>query len=73
MALRISGGEQHGQIIDVYVSKRRDTPLTRRFFAAALSVHRTPIEVVTDRAATLLVAVDELIPAAFHDTEQYTK
>src|SRR5207237_4166429 len=28
--------DQHGQIIDVYVSARRDTRAARRFFAAAL-------------------------------------
>ena len=37
----------------------------------ALGAHREPVEVVTDRAWTLLAAVDELIPAAFHNTERY--
>ena len=63
--------DQYGQIIDVYVSERRDARAARRFFAAALSAHGIPSEVVTDRAPTLLVVVDELIPSAFHDTEQY--
>ena len=35
------------------------------------SSHRPPTEVVTDRAWTLLAVVDELIPGAFHNTEQY--
>ena len=29
--------DQHGQIIDVYVSARRDTRVARRFFATALA------------------------------------
>jgi transposase, IS6 family len=63
--------DQYGQIIDVYVSPRRDTRSARRFFAAALGNHGTPTEVVTDRAWALLAVVDELIPAAFHNTAQY--
>jgi transposase-like protein len=63
--------DQYGQIIDVYVSTRRDTGAARRFFVTALRAHIEPTEVVTDRAWALLAVVDELIPAAFHNTEQY--
>jgi IS6 family transposase len=63
--------DQYGQIIDVHVSARRDTRAARRFFATALGAHGEPTEVVTDRAWTLLAVVDELLPAAFHNTEQY--
>ncbi len=63
--------DQHGQIIDVYVSTRRDIRAARRFFATALRAHGEPIEVVTDRAAGLRAAIDELMPAALHSTEQY--
>jgi transposase, IS6 family len=63
--------DQYGQIIDVYVSPRRDTRAARRFFAAALGGHAEPGEVVTDRAWTLLAVVDELMPGAFHNTERY--
>ncbi len=63
--------DQHGQIIDVYVSARRDTKAARRFFAAALGAYGEPTEVVTDRAWTLLAVVDEVMPGAFHRTEQY--
>jgi IS6 family transposase len=63
--------DDYGQIIDVFVSPRRDTRAARRFFVTALGAHGEPAEVVTDRAWTLLAAVDELIPAAFHNTEQY--
>src|SRR5438094_6504077 len=50
--------DQHSQIIDVYVSARRDTRAARRFFATALRDHGEPVEVVTDRAWTLLTVVD---------------
>jgi transposase, IS6 family len=63
--------DQYGQIIDVYVSARRDTQAARRFFTTAIRDHGEPAEVVTDRAWTLLTAVDELMPAAFHNTAQY--
>ncbi len=63
--------DQYGQIIDVYVSPRRDTRAARRFFTTALRAHGQPAEVVTDRAPALRAAIDELTPAAFHNTEQY--
>ncbi|MDP9337036.1 MAG: IS6 family transposase [Actinomycetota bacterium] len=63
--------DQYGQIIDAYVSARRDTRAARRFFVTALCAHGEPTEVVTDRAWPLRAVIDALIPAAFHNTEQY--
>ena len=70
--------DQHGPVIDVYVSRRRDFASSRRFFTTALSAHRPPptahrppSEVITDPARTLANVIDELIPAAFHNTERY--
>ena len=63
--------DQRGQIIDVFVSPRRDTRAARRFFETALATHGMPAEVVTDRAPALRAVIDELIPTAFHNTEQY--
>jgi transposase, IS6 family len=63
--------DQHGQIIDVYVSAKRDFLATRRFFAGALRAHSEPDEVVTDRAPALRAAIEGLMPAAFHNTERY--
>ena len=63
--------DQYGQVIDVYVSPRRDTTAARRFFMTTMSSHGRPREVTTDLAAPLLRVVDELIPEAVHDTEQY--
>jgi IS6 family transposase len=63
--------DQHGQIIDVYVSASRDARAARRFFETALGAHGDPVEVVTDRAPALRAVIEELIPGAFHNTEQY--
>jgi IS6 family transposase len=63
--------DQHGQIIDVYVSPRRDTRAARRFFETALGAHGDPVEVVTDRAPALRAVIEELMPAVCHNTEQY--
>jgi len=63
--------DQHGQVLDVYVSVRRDTPAATRFFQSAIGTHGEPVEVTTDRAWTLARVVDDLLPAARHDTAQY--
>jgi transposase, IS6 family len=63
--------DQHGQIVDVYVSPQRDTRAARQFFVSALHAYIEPTEVVTDRAWTLRAVVEELMPAAFHDTTKY--
>jgi hypothetical protein len=41
------------------------------FFAMVLASHDRPVEVTTDLAPSLLRVVDELLPAAVHDTAQY--
>ena len=63
--------DQYGQIVDVYVSPRRDIQAARRFFVTVLSAHGEPAEVVTDRAWTLRAVIYELMPAAFHDMARY--
>lgn len=63
--------DQHGQIIDVFVSDRRNLPSARTFFGRALDAHAEPDEVVTDLAQALETAIEELIPDAFHNTEQH--
>jgi transposase-like protein len=64
--------DQYGQVIDLFVSARRDADAARRFFRRALSVLKvTPGEVVTDAAAVYPGVLDELIPSAWHHVEQY--
>jgi len=60
-----------GQVIDVYVSRRRDVVAARRFFTAVIKAHGLPDEVVTDLAQALETAIEDLAPEAFHNTEQY--
>jgi len=42
--------DQHGQVIDVMLSARRDLSAARAFFTRALAVGVTPKEMTTDRA-----------------------
>ncbi len=64
--------DQHGQVIDVLVSKRRDGEAARRFFQRALTVLKvTPTEVVTDAAPVYPRVLDDLVPAAWHHVERY--
>ena len=64
--------DQYGQVIDVYVSAKRDADAARRFFHRALTTLKvTPSEVVTDAAPVYPRVLDELLPAAWHHVEQY--
>jgi PAS domain-containing protein len=63
--------DQHGQVIDVLLSLRRDLAAARRFFTSALRAGTIPAEVTTDRAAAYPRVLDELIPSALHTVEQY--
>ncbi len=61
-----------GQIIDVFVSPHRNAGAARRFFQQAIrSTRVTPVEVVTDKATTYPIVLDELLPAAWHRTDRY--
>jgi transposase-like protein len=46
--------DQHGQVIDVLLSRRRDLAATRRFLTRALRGGTVPAEVSTDRAPACL-------------------
>ena len=64
--------DQFGQVIDVFVSPRRDAAAARRFFERAIgATNVTPVEVVTDQAATYPIVLEELLPAAWHRTDRY--
>ena len=64
--------DQFGQVIDVYVSTRRDGGAARRFFTRALATTKVlPVEVTTDKAAVYPRVLDEVAPAAWHCTEAY--
>ena len=64
--------DQFGQVIDVYVSTRRDRAAARCFFTRALATTKViPVEVTTDKAAVYPHVLDELAPSAGHWTEAY--
>ena len=63
--------DQHGQVIDVLLSVRRDLAAARRFFIRALRAGTVPAEVTTDRAPAYPRVLDELIPSAPHTVERY--
>lgn len=55
----------------MFVSRRRNIAAARTFFTGALVAHGEPDEVITDLAQALETVIEELIPDAFHNTEQY--
>jgi transposase-like protein len=64
--------DQHGQVIDVLVSARRDAAAARRFFQRALRMLKvTPSEVVTDAAPVYPAVLDDWIPSAWHHVERH--
>ena len=64
--------DEYGQVIDVYLSPRRDSGAARRFFHHALATALVaPVEVVTDQAACYLRVLEEVLPAAWHRIERY--
>jgi len=64
--------DQSGQVIDVFVSQRRDSIAVRRFFERAIGTTKImPSEVVTDLAPTYRVVLEELLPTAWHRTDRY--
>jgi len=63
--------DQYGQVIDVWLSARRDLTAARTFFTRTLAVGLVPVEVTTDRAPAYPRVLAELVPAALHDTAQY--
>ncbi len=63
--------DQHGQVIDLLVSTRRDGEAARAFFTRALTCRPAPVEITTDRAPVYPPVIDELVPGACHITGQY--
>jgi transposase, IS6 family len=64
--------DQFEQVIDVYVSPRRDGGAARRFFTRALATTKVvPVEVITDKAAVYPHVLDGLTSGAWHCTELY--
>ena len=64
--------DQDGEVVDVFLQKRRDGAAAKRFFKRLLKTHRDePRKIVTDKLRSYGVAHQELIPDTIHDTSQY--
>jgi IS6 family transposase len=62
--------DQFGQVIDVFLSPRRNRESAQRFLARAIDRTRvSPVEVTTDWYRVYPRVLDELLPAAQHDTQ----
>ncbi len=64
--------EQDGEIVDVFLQRRRDGKAAKRFFKRLLKSHQMePRRIVTDKLRSYGVAHRELIPDTIHDTSHY--
>ena len=64
--------DQDGEMVDVFLQKRRDGKAAKRFFKRLLRKHKgEPRKIVTDKLRSYGVARRELIPESIHDTSQY--
>jgi putative transposase len=64
--------DQDGEVVDVFLQKRRDGKAAKRFFKGLLRKYKgEPRKIVTDKLRSYGVAHRELIPETIHDTSQY--
>ncbi len=64
--------DQDGEVVDVFLQRRRDSKAAKRFFKRLLNTHRDePRKIVTDKLRSYGVAHRELIPDTIHDTSRY--
>ena len=64
--------DQDGEIVDVFLQRRRDGKAAKCFFKRLLKAHRNePRKIVTDKLRSYGVAHRELIPDTIHDTSVY--
>jgi transposase, IS6 family len=64
--------DEHGQIVDVYLSGRRNRAAAEAFFAAAIETSTvTPTRVTSDKAACYPPALRTVLPNAEHRTSKY--
>jgi len=64
--------DQDGEVVDVFLQRRRDGKAAKRFFKRLLKTNgNEPRKIVTDKLRSYGVAHRELIPETIHDTLQY--
>ena len=65
--------DEHGQVIDVLLSPRRDAASAREFFLGAkIRTNGRPTEVISDRALVYPRVVADLCPGAVHVVTKYS-
>ena len=64
--------DQDGEVVDVFLQKRRDDKAAKGFFRRLLRKHHGELrKIVTDKLRSYNVAHRELIPESIHDTSRY--
>ena len=64
--------DQDGEVVDVFLQRRRDGGAAKRFFKRLLRASgNEPRRIVTDKLRSYGVAHRELVPDTIHDTAQY--
>jgi putative transposase len=64
--------DQDGEVVDVFLQKRRNARAAKRFFMKLLRKHKgEPRKIVTDKLRSYDVAHRDLIPESIHDNDQY--
>lgn len=64
--------DEHGQIVDVFLSDRRNAEAAHTFFKQAIAASVvTPIQVTTDKAKSYPTALRAVVPAAEHRSSKY--
>ena len=62
----------YGEVVDVYLQKKRDGAAAKRFFRRLLRSYGTePRKIVTDKLRSYGVAHREIFPDTIHVTDQY--
>jgi putative transposase len=64
--------DQDGEVLDVFLQRRRDGQAAKRFFKRLLRASgNEPRRIVTDKLRSYGVAHREIMPETIHDTTQY--
>jgi len=61
--------DQDGEVVDIYLQKRRDAKAAKRFFRRLIKAGGIPREIVTDKLRSYGVAHRSLIPSTLHNSQ----
>lgn len=63
--------DHNGQVVGVYLSKKRSVKAATRLFSRAIRVHGEPMGVTTNRSLAIASAIVALLPGVHNDMTQY--